>query len=126
MTKIIQVLNSIISDKSKITNVIRGNLGGNSEYYFLYNNKYKWSIAKNSDEEYFVHLYPETELTLSDLADPDTWNHSTVSYVTYSTKDLKTQEAEETFRELYQIVSDKLFGIDDIFNDIILGSTAPF
>lgn len=42
-----------------------------------------------------------------------------VDYVTYSDKEIKTREASESFRELYQIVMEKLFDLDTIFEDII-------
>jgi hypothetical protein len=122
MAKIIQVLNSIISNQDKISSVIRSNSGGNSsEFFFLYDNKYKWSIVQNSEGNYYVHLYPTTDESLAFLASLDGNSWKSVVFVTYSTEDLKTPEAIETFRELYQIVSDKLFGVEEIFNAIIAG-----
>ena len=115
--KIVQVINSIITNKSKISNVLRND----SEYFFVYNSKYKWSITKSDKtDDYFIHFYPTDIMNIEQLANNQDWN-SFPHYVSYKTEDLKTKEALETFRELYQIVADKVYGIDDIFNEIILG-----
>jgi hypothetical protein len=113
--KIVQVLNAMISNPDKITGVIRNG----KEFFFLYKEKYKWSINQLEDGNYAIHLYPDSEDTIEGLANlqMDEWMH--YNYVTYSTKEIKTQEAEETFSELYKIVGDKLYGLDDIFNDIL-------
>ena len=61
---------------------------------------------------------PTDEMDIKELSRFSAW-HSFQDFVTYSTVDIKTQEALESFRELYQIVSDKLFGIEDAFDEII-------
>ncbi len=114
MSKIVQVINAMISNKEKITNVLKDK----KEYFFLYNKKHKWSIATGSDNYYYVHFYPTSNLTLEELAALDNWNDFE-EYITYTTKDIKTQESDESFTELYQIVSSKIYGLDDIFNEII-------
>tara|TARA_Y100000034_G_scaffold135013_1_gene205318 strand:+ start:3390 stop:3740 length:351 start_codon:yes stop_codon:yes gene_type:complete len=114
MAKIVQVANAMISNKEKIENVLRNE----KEYFFLYNNKHKWSITISEEEEYFLHFYPTDVMSIEELAVFQDWNNFN-QFVTYSTKDIKTQEATETFRELYQIVSDKVYGLDDIFDEII-------
>jgi hypothetical protein len=114
--KIVQVINTIITNSSKISDVIKNG----DEYFFIYDKKYKWSINKSgkSEEDYFIHLYPSNDLSITELAYKMDYSNFN-DYVTYSTEDLKTREATESFRELYQIVSNKVYGIDDIFNDII-------
>lgn len=113
MAKIVQVANAMISNKEKISNVLRND----KEYYFLYNKKYKWSIS-TLEEEYYLHFYPTDSLSIEDLSVFTNWD-SFNQFVTYSTKDLKTQESLETFRELYQLVSNRVYGLDDIFDEII-------
>ena len=114
MAKIVEVLNAMISNKDKISDVIKSD----SEYFFLYNKKYKWSTRKDSHEDYFVFFYPDPNITLNDLKYNVDFQYYS-DFVTYTTEDLKTQEAVETFRELYQIVTNKLFGLDELFDDII-------
>ncbi|MES2140826.1 MAG: hypothetical protein V4511_14050 [Bacteroidota bacterium] len=112
--KIVQVINAMITNKSKISNVLRND----KEYFFLYNGKYKWSITKSDNEEkYYIHFYPADDLSLQELSQWGDWEG--FNYVTYSSEDLKTKEAVESFRELYQLVVNKVFGIDDIFDNII-------
>ncbi len=111
--KIVQVINAMITNQSKITDVHRNN----EEYFFLYDKKHKWSILKNDSEDYSIHFYPNVEVGPDILANVNNWDG--IDFVSYSTEDLKTKEAIESYRELYQIVADKLYGIEDIFNEII-------
>lgn len=105
----------MITNKEKISNVLRND----KEYFFLYDNKYKWSIIKGDKaENYYVHFYPTDIMDIEDLATNQDWE-AFPHFVTYSTEDIKTKEAMETFTEIYQIVANKVYGIDDIFNDII-------
>ena len=113
MNKIVQVVNAMISNSDKINNVRKNE----KEYFFLYDNKYKWSSSRGDDEVYYIHFYPLNDMSIEQLSSFHDWEQ--YEYVTYSTKDLKTREALESFRELYQIVSNKVFGIDNMFDDII-------
>ena len=113
MSKIVVAANAIINNPEDITNVRKS---GN-EYYFLYKGKYKWSISE-SDGEYYVHYYPD-ESTIDELVSTSDWQ--SINFVTYSTKDLKTREAYETFSELYLLIKEKLYGVDKVLDDIIGG-----
>lgn len=113
--KIVQVVNAMITSKEKISNVIRDN----DEFYFIYDQKYKWSISKvDSDDDYFINFYPKDDINIEEISLQRGWGNYK-DYVTYSTMDLKTREAHETFTELYQVVAGKLYGIDEIFDNII-------
>ena len=83
----------------------------------LYDEKYKWSINLQNDE-YYVRFYPKDDIQIGDIPNQLGWG-SYRDFVTYSTEELKTREARETFTELYQLTADKLYGIDDIFDSII-------
>lgn len=111
--KIIQVINTMISNSEKISNVLKND----SEYFFLYNKKHKWSIKQNSDG-YLLFFYPTESYNIEQLANLVEWNNFN-EIVTYKSDEIKTREATESFSELYQIVSEKLYGIDDIFDEII-------
>ena len=111
--KIVQVINAMISNKNKISNVIRDE----NEFFFLYDEKFKWSINLHNDE-YYVRFYPKDDIQISDIPNQLGWGNYR-DFVTYSTEELKTREARETFTELYQLTADKLYGIDDIFDSII-------
>jgi hypothetical protein len=113
--KIIQVINSMISNKDKITGVLKNG----KEYFFLYDKKYKWSITKSSDEDvYYLHFYPANDMTLLELSRFENWQNYD-NFITYNSVDHKAIEAEESFKKLYLLVSEKLFDIDKIFDDII-------
>lgn len=106
----------MISKNHLITDVIKKD----SEFFFNYNKKHKWSVSKNNEEIYYVHFYPSKELTINDLRAIEDWTYYE-DYVTYKSSDFKTVEADESFRELYQVVSSKLFNIDSVFDEIING-----
>jgi len=119
MNRIVQVINAMISNVDKIDNV-SNQIG--SEYYFLYNNKHKWSIIYNAaTEEYLLSLYPSTELTLDDIISSEFSGLSNYvpDSINYKSSDHKSREATESYAELYNIVKSKVFGVDDIFNDIL-------
>ncbi|MBF0694897.1 MAG: hypothetical protein IR153_07565 [Flavobacterium sp.] len=112
-TKIVQVINTMISNKEKISQVIRED----NEFYFLYDNKFKWSILFSGDE-YYIKFYPKDDIQIYDIPSQTSWG-GYKDFVLYSTEELKTREARETFAELYQVTADQLYGIDDIFDSII-------
>ena len=115
--KIVQVLNTIISNKDKISNVLRQD----KEYFFVYDSIYKWSIIKSDKlDDYIVIFYPTDQMKIEELASHQDWQSFT-QYISFSSEDLKSKEALETFRELYQIVVSKIYGLDKIFDDIING-----
>ena len=115
MSKIIKVINTMITNEDKIGNVIQGE----HEYFFLFNNKHKWSISYNEQEnQVFLHLYPDESLTIDKIASIQDWE-SYSNFVSYRSKELKSSEALESFLELYGLVKTKLFGIDDILDEIL-------
>lgn len=118
--KIVQVINAMISKSDLISDVVRGEgAASRNEYYFRYNNKYTWSILyDDKSDDYTLYFYPnnqESTLTLARGA----WTDAEV--ITFALSEIKTQEAEESYSELYKIVADKLHGLDKIFDDIING-----
>ena len=120
MSKIIKVINVMISNTDYIDNVIQNRSEyDNNEIFFLYNEKHKWSILKDNTNNYYLHYY-QGDLKLNDLAawDSEQWNYFN-DYVSYSTKNMTTKEALDSLSELYRIVRDKLHGMDDVFDDII-------
>lgn len=115
MNKIVQVINAMISKQKNISNVRKND----REYFFLYNDKHKWSISRDDNsEDYYIHFYPTDAMDINQLSTFTEWNQFN-DFTTYATNDIKTQESLESFRELYQLVSNKIFGIDDIFDEII-------
>lgn len=116
MSKIVQAVNAMIANHHKISNVKKND----EEIFFLYDSKYKWSIRKERQKGYTIFYYP-LDNSLEDLASygegSNRWDE--IEYLSFKTTELKTQEAFETFSELYTIVSGKIYGFNQVLDDII-------
>lgn len=124
MSKIVTAINVMVSNPDRIKNVIKGY--SDSECFFVYDDKHPWSIIKHNDGGYYMAYYPGNQ-DISKLAQiPDEhWHEANVNCVTYTSKDLGTKEAKESMAELYNIVNEKVYGMDDVLDDII-NSDPPF
>jgi hypothetical protein len=123
MSKIVRAANAMISNADKISEVKRG-VG---EYFFLYNSKYKWSISYNEVEKSYSLFYYPSSTSIETLAamSLDDWQ-TDEEYIRYSSKDLNSKEAYETFSELYRIIEEKVFGVDKALDDIIKDDMSIF
>ena len=83
-----------------------------------------WSIFEycepDNESGYSLVLYPRTK-SISQLESSDNPRFNT-PHIIYCSGDLKTQEALESFHELYNILKEKVYGVDDILNKIIMSS----
>jgi hypothetical protein len=114
MSKIVQAANVMITRKNLITNVSQGD----NEIFFTYNDKYNWSVSRR-DGDVALWYYPKSD-SLDDLVSrsyAQAWEE--VPMIHYKVSDLGTREAAETFGELYRTVKEKMFGVDDVLDDII-------
>lgn len=118
MSKIVQAVNAMITNANLITNVIRGQ----NEIFFLYKGKYKWSMAKR-DDGFWLWYYPG-EQKLERLARED-WDED-LPMVTYNDASVGTREAKASFGELHTIIKEKVFGVDEVLDDIIGDSDIDF
>lgn len=115
MSKIVQAVNSMIANPALITNVMRGD----SELFFLYKNKYKWSMAKR-DNGHHLWYYPGDEnLEVLVAFDGTGMGFEDIAMVHYHDGEIGTKEAKASFSELYTILSEKVYGIDTVLDDII-------
>lgn len=123
MSKIVTAINVMISNQDGIGKVIQG--VNNPEIFFMYEGKHKWSILKNDKDEYFLHYYPGQQ-ELEELArwDDEDW-HYFGEMVSYTTRELGSKEAHDSFSELYTVVKEKRFNMDKILDDII-SSEPPY
>lgn len=115
MSKIVRAANVMVSNAVKISNVIKSS----KEYFFLYDDKYKWSIIFNDSEKSYRLFYYPTEISIEQLASMSGDEWEVLDFITYDSKDLKTREAYDTFNELYRTVKEKLLRINDVLDDII-------
>lgn len=114
MTRIVSAVNAIIRNSKKITKVFLSNGG---EIFFEYDGKHKWSICKR-DDDILLWFYPGPA-ALSQLADYDGDAWENVPMIIYKISDIGTREARETFEELHTLVKEKVYGIDEVLNEII-------
>jgi hypothetical protein len=113
MSKIVQAVNAMISNPDKIGKVIQGD----SELFFTYKDKYKWSMSQR-DKEYFLWFYPGSE-SIEQLAvyEGDDWEETPM--VTYRDSEIGTREAKASFADLYTLLKERVFGVNQVLDDII-------
>ena len=115
-SKIVQAVNVMCVRPMDIQNVTPL---ADGEILFSYGPKeYKWGIkeSQNFQGHLTLFFYPRAE-SIEALANTVDW--TTEPHTSYSTKEIGTEEARQTFRELYSIVKEKLYGVDEVLNDII-------
>lgn len=113
MSKIVQAVNAMISNSDKIGRVIRGD----SELFFMYKDKYKWSMAQREDD-YFLWFYPGEE-SLEQLVSYDGHDWEGTPMVTYRAGEIGTKEAKASFADLFTLLKERLYGVNNVLDDII-------
>src|SRR5690606_10041677 len=123
MSKIVQAINAMIVNPDKIKSVI----ASGAEYFFIYKDKYKWSIIKNEQDDYIIFYYPD-DISLEEVVSISNQNWQNLNAIKYALSDIRTREADASISELYTLVSEKAYGIDEVFKDIIsdLDEDLPF
>ncbi len=116
MSKIVQAVNAMIANPKLIGEVSGGHDG---ELFFKYMEKYLWSMRVNDETGYFLYFYPG-KLTISQLVamDPSDWVDFD-NMVVYRADEIGTKEARASFAELYTLLNEKRFGINEALDDII-------
>lgn len=106
--KFVRALVVMEQNPNQITNVAK-----DENLLFFKYKKYVWAFYHSeSVDHYYLHFIPEeTEVS----AAINNWEQSQT--VTYSTEDYP--QASEVFARLYSTVKGRLYGIDDVLNDII-------
>ena len=118
MSKIVQAVNVMIANPQSIGDVLRGS---NGELYFTYK-QYKWSIRRElaPKENYWIFFYPGEDSieTLASLSD-DEWQDAEIPMVSYSSREIGTTEAQQTFAELYGTLKQRVYRLNEVLDDII-------
>lgn len=115
MSKVVQAVNSMVSQAELISGVIQSERG---EIYFVFGNKYVWSIDQAPADDFVLYFYPDqTEPKEAMMSD----SVPGVPTVRYRSSEIGTREAKASFAELYTIVSSKLWNMEQVLNDIIGG-----
>ena len=118
MSKIVQAINTMISNKKQITNII----AGQQEIFFVYRAKYIWSMRQEpSRRDYSLWYYPNANnVELLAAYDGDDWEF--VPMVVYKTSEIGTKEALSSFTELYNLLKERMHNVDEVLDDIISNS----
>ncbi len=128
MDKIVRAINVMISNRDKISDVMEHPI--TKELFFLYKNKYVWSIFKKpEDDEITIYFYKDDERLsplnyLKKLLAKD--NFGDVQFMCYRSSEINTREARASFQELYLTVKEKLLGVDEVLDDILHDDDTPF
>jgi len=120
MSKLVQVINKMISNQDEIRDVTVNE--NSKELFFTYKRNTTWSIEKDENQEYSACIYPNTVLTTFQLARMDRYEIAAqvrFAYFSTKSKEFKYPEAYESFEELYQIVLEMVLGLDSIFDNIL-------
>jgi hypothetical protein len=118
MSKIVAAVNAMIANEEKIGNVIQG--AHPKEIFFSYDTKFVWSIKHDDDGHYSLWFFPDAP-DVKILARIDDW-HEDTPMVYYSSEQIGTAEAFQTFQELYTLVKEKVYGMDKTLDEIINNS----
>lgn len=115
MSKIVTAANAMIANPKKIGSVVKGDY---SEIFFEYDNKHKWSIRPEGEANYTLYYYPG-DYSIEALVMLHDYDWDMVNMVKYSSSEIGTVEARNTFSELYTLVNEKVFGVDVVLDNII-------
>lgn len=114
MTKFLDAMKTMARNSDKITNVIRNN---NDEIFFLYKQKYCWSMLKTKkDGELYIYYYPNVS-DPSQLISITDWEG--IAFKTFSAKDFEDNDASAVFEELYTKIDRKIYDMDSVLDDIL-------
>lgn len=119
MSKIVQVINKMILNQEKIGGVQEATGG---LLLFIYDEKYRWGV-RETDDDFFLMFF-NTDLSINKLAQSDYYQN--VPCVVYRASELGTKEAFASFRELNQVLKEKILGIDEVIKDILGDGDVPF
>lgn len=111
MSKIISAINSMIINENKISDVLKPN----NELFFKYDNKYIWGIVKTEQGNIILYFYPKNK----DVKELVGTNWQNVPMISYDSNDFKSREAQESFNELYTLIIEKQYNVNDALEDII-------
>jgi hypothetical protein len=117
-SRIVQAVNAMVAHPNQIEEVIRRD----TEIFFTYRGQTllsKWSIRRDDGPVHWLFMYPGKQ-TLPELAEmnEDEWQEFG-EMVVYRDDEIGTREAKASFADLYNVLTEKLFGADKVLDDII-------
>ena len=84
-------------------------------------------MIKNDQDDYIIFYYPD-DMSLEEVVNISNINWQNLNVIKYALSDIRTREANASFSELYTLLSEKAYGIDEVLKDIIsdLDDGLPF
>jgi hypothetical protein len=118
MSRIVQAINVMISNSKLITESTIGENG--SEYFFIYDQKHVWSIYEDSNGTLYLTFYPGNQDIghLASISNGE-WEIVNIKTISYNSHELSTKEALDSLKELYKIAKEKVYGMEEILDEII-------
>ena len=113
MSKIVQAVNAMIANRKLISDVVKAD----DELVFVYKEKYVWSMGRKGSEHWLWYYANSSVSEVISRASSNYWDDA--SMVRYSDIEIGTKEARASFSELFIILSEKIYGIDAVLDDII-------
>lgn len=111
--RLIEVINKIIANPDKISNVVHK---GGGDYLFLYDSKHRWYIGTRGPE-YELRLYNKSNKDMTELAKLE--NFEGIEHVEFSTLNKKEASLKAVFKNLYNVIVYKDQEFDDDFTDML-------
>jgi hypothetical protein len=102
------VIQKMLDEHKKIKSVVRDNDAieqGGEEYYFTYpDDKYLWSVMKDSGGDNYIFFYPSKD--------------DKSNFLRFGSEELNTLSIQK-LKYLFTEVRGKIFGFDDVLDDIL-------
>lgn len=113
MSRIVSAVNVMILNSKKIDPI----LVQNDEYFFVYDNKHKWSVIESNDD-IVLRLYAKNDQTLEQIVSAQIFG-AIPNTVSYSARELGGREVWQSWKELLTLVKEKALGVRDVLDEII-------
>lgn len=123
MSKIVQAMNVMIAHPELIEDARKGK---NGELFFRYKKKYIWGMIRHEDLHRLFYYPDQQDIKLLASFDSDDWENAEIEMVIYKESDIRTREAKDTFAALFTLLNEKIFGINDVLDDILSDDDIPF
>ena len=128
MSKIVKVVNAMLSNSNRISTVINHD----GYWFFLYDEKYAWCIQSweyEGENRYMLFfLKGEGSTYVNNVREFEILSRQDArslikngKAIEYNTNEISSDEALQAFRLLYTTVREKGIGIDKVFDEIIDG-----
>lgn len=125
MDKIIPTMQAMLKHPENISDVCVGTESHVEEYFFVYGDKYKWSISQAEDGSYNLYYYALPQFTIKKIAGMRI-EEQQPNLMWFTSKNFPGKEQQLAFADLYKVVKAKLFNIDAVMEDIIGDDLTPF